>query len=310
MTSVEKSEKGSDKNLAADKNQKPLFQDGETVFCYHGPVLYEAKCMKSELRNKQYFYFVHYSGWNKNWDEWVPASRVLKFNDENMKKQEELLATHGTSKIMSKIKQSTRRSQAASIGDSDRTSQDNESEPKKKRKGDDSSEHDDSYQLKCDISIKIPDELRQILEEDYQNICISNRLVHLPPSYNVEHLLNDYRSHKIDMKFDKNVINEVVEGLKCYFNSVLPTKLLYKSERSQYDDVNKNCTKKASELYGTIHFLRLFVKIGELLSYTPWDEVATKQLILNIEDVLKYLLENRATLFNGKNLVYMKQLSD
>lgn len=69
-----------------------------------------------------------------------------------MKKQEELLATHGledystlnyikltfnfplnnvilpnksTSKIMSKIKQSTRRSQAASIGDSDRTSQDN-----------------------------------------------------------------------------------------------------------------------------------------------------------------------------------------
>jgi hypothetical protein len=28
MTSVEKSEKGSDKNLAADKNQKPLFQDG------------------------------------------------------------------------------------------------------------------------------------------------------------------------------------------------------------------------------------------------------------------------------------------
>jgi hypothetical protein len=23
-------------------------------------------------------YFIHYSGWNKNWDEWVPESRVLK----------------------------------------------------------------------------------------------------------------------------------------------------------------------------------------------------------------------------------------
>ena len=32
---------------------------------------------------------------NKSWDEWVPANRVLKMSDENLKLQKELLATHG-----------------------------------------------------------------------------------------------------------------------------------------------------------------------------------------------------------------------
>jgi hypothetical protein len=30
-----------------------------------------------------------------SWDEWVSCPRVLKFNEENLKKQQELLATHG-----------------------------------------------------------------------------------------------------------------------------------------------------------------------------------------------------------------------
>ena len=29
------------------------------------------------------FYFVHYQGWSKHWDEWVPDERVLKYTPEN-----------------------------------------------------------------------------------------------------------------------------------------------------------------------------------------------------------------------------------
>ncbi len=72
------------------------------------------KCVKAEIRNKSPQYFIHYSGWNKSWDEWVNCPRVLKFNEENLKKQQELLATHGTSKIMSKIKSNSRKSASAS----------------------------------------------------------------------------------------------------------------------------------------------------------------------------------------------------
>ncbi len=65
--------------------------------CYHGPLLYEAKCLKAEMRSKTPHYLIHYSGWNKSWDEWVSCPRVLKYNEENLKKQQELLATHGYS---------------------------------------------------------------------------------------------------------------------------------------------------------------------------------------------------------------------
>lgn len=38
--------------------------------------------------------------------------------------------------------------------------------------------------------------------------------------------------------FKRNVIVATVEALKDYFNAVLPTKLLYKFEKLQYNDVN------------------------------------------------------------------------
>ena len=36
-------------------------------------------------------YFVHYMGWRARWDEWVPESRMLKLNEDNIQKQKALL---------------------------------------------------------------------------------------------------------------------------------------------------------------------------------------------------------------------------
>lgn len=69
---------------------KLKFGEGERILCYHGPLIYEAKCMKGQLKDKVTKYLIHYNGWNKNWDEWVPESRVLKFNEANLQKQREL----------------------------------------------------------------------------------------------------------------------------------------------------------------------------------------------------------------------------
>lgn len=71
---------------------KPKFQDSERVLCFHGPLLYEAKCVKTEVKERAQHYFVHYNGWNKNWDEWVPETRILKYNDAGLQKQKECLA--------------------------------------------------------------------------------------------------------------------------------------------------------------------------------------------------------------------------
>lgn len=69
---------------------KLKFIEGERVLCFHGPLIYEAKCIKGQVKEKTPRYLIHYNGWNKNWDEWVPESRVLKYNEANLMKQKEL----------------------------------------------------------------------------------------------------------------------------------------------------------------------------------------------------------------------------
>ena len=74
--------------MAPKQDPKPKFQEGERVLCFHGPLLYEAKCVKVAIKDNQVKYFIQYSGWNKNWGEWVPESRVLKYMF--LQKQQEL----------------------------------------------------------------------------------------------------------------------------------------------------------------------------------------------------------------------------
>jgi len=66
----------------------------EKVLCFHGPLLYEAKCTKVKKEGNSFSYLIHYQGWNKNWDEWVSDSRMLKQNQENLERQRKLLNSH------------------------------------------------------------------------------------------------------------------------------------------------------------------------------------------------------------------------
>lgn len=72
-----------------------MFQAGEKVLCYQGGMIYEAKCQKVRHTEKhgrpQIEYRAHYSGWNKNWDEWVTSQRMLKYNAENLAVQKQLV---------------------------------------------------------------------------------------------------------------------------------------------------------------------------------------------------------------------------
>lgn len=41
---------------------------GEKVLCFHGPLIYEAKCLKSSVtKDKHVRYLIHYAGWNKKY---------------------------------------------------------------------------------------------------------------------------------------------------------------------------------------------------------------------------------------------------
>lgn len=76
---------------------------------------------------------------------------------------------------------------------------------------------------------------------------------------NVKNLFWDKFSSSLLREF---AVNEVVAGIREYFNVMLGTQLLYKFERPQYADILANHPDTSmSQIYGAPHLLRLFGKI-------------------------------------------------
>ncbi|XP_039284818.1 AT-rich interactive domain-containing protein 4A-like isoform X2 [Nilaparvata lugens] len=111
-------------------NLKYKFEAGEKVLCYHGPLIYESKCQQVRICEEDNTpeYLIHYLGWNKNWDEWVEESRILKYNDVNVKKQQELERAQSKGKERRKVRRrgtstETKQSDSKELKSSDSSSQ-------------------------------------------------------------------------------------------------------------------------------------------------------------------------------------------
>lgn len=332
MTSSNKSKESRD-SQEFKVPPKFKFQEGEKVLCFHGPLIYEAKCLQSRFdeKDKVVQYHIHYSGWNKSWDEWVPEARVLKYNEGNLQKQKEL---HKAQKAEPKGKRGKRRSVTGkespsvlrekdadsrsstptvekisgrqSTSGTPSSSQESSSDipRRKKSKNDPTVESEEQFLAKLEIKIKLPDELKPILVDDWEYISKQRRLVKIPARYTVETVLSDYSKQKQPAKIlsKEEARIEVTDGIREYFNVMLGTQLLYKAERKQYNEVMKeHPDTPASKLYGPIHLLRLFVKIGCALVYTRLDERTIQLLVLHLHDFLKFFHRNIATYFSPQD---------
>uniref|UniRef100_A0A8C6HLF8 Mortality factor 4-like protein 1 n=1 Tax=Mus spicilegus TaxID=10103 RepID=A0A8C6HLF8_MUSSI len=283
--------------MAPKQDPKPKFQEGERVLCFHGPLLYEAKCVKVAIKDKQVKYFIHYSGWNKNWDEWVPESRVLKYVDTNLQKQRELQKANQKTK---KNKQKT-----PGNGDGGSTSETPQPPRKKRARVDLTVENEETFMNRVEVKVKIPEELKPWLVDDWDLITRQKQLFYLPAKKNVDSILEDYANYKKSRGNTDNkeyAVNEVVAGIKEYFNVMLGTQLLYKFERPQYAEIlADHPDAPMSQVYGAPHLLRLFARIGAMLAYTPLDEKSLALLLNYLHDFLKYLAKNSATLFSAND---------
>ncbi|XP_011486437.1 mortality factor 4-like protein 1 isoform X2 [Oryzias latipes] len=292
------------------------------------------QCVKISIKDKQIKYFIHYSGWNKNWDEWVPESRVLKYVDSNLAKQRELQKANQDHYVEGKMRGLAPSKKIASVqqknvdllnspeetgmlllkakkakqktpGPAEGTSSAEMPQgPRKKRaRVDPTVESEEMFTNRVEVKVKIPEELKPWLVDDWDLITRQKQLFHLPAKKSVDMVLEDYANYKKSKGNSDNkeyAVNEVVAGIREYFNVMLGTQLLYKFERPQYAEIlAEHPDTPMSQVYGAPHLLRLFVRIGAMLAYTLLDEKSLALLLTYLQDFLKYLVKNSATLFSA-----------
>lgn len=172
-------------------------------------------------------------------------------------------------------------------------------------------ESEEQFLSKIEVKIKIPDELKPILVDDWDCITRQNKLVDLPAKVSVQEIMDNYvqskkannNKNKTGSK-DTSSASDLTNGLIEYFNAMVGSQLLYKFERPQYAELlQDHPDTKMSNIYGSTHLLRLFVRLGSMLSFTTLDEKSVQIIVSQIQDFLKYLVKNSTTLFPITNFV-------
>jgi mortality factor 4-like protein 1 len=131
-------------------------------------------------------------------------------------------------------------------------------------------EQEETFQARRAVRIPMPDRLKSILVDDWENVTKNLLLVTLPASKPAAIILDEYlqaqKPHRRPGSVEADILEEVIAGLKEYFNKALGRLLLYRFEREQLFDINNEIESPTSDLagknladvYGGEHLLRLF----------------------------------------------------
>jgi mortality factor 4-like protein 1 len=151
-------------------------------------------------------------------------------------------------------------------------------------------------------ALDIPLPLKRLIYKEQERIEQNRQLIQLPRDPNVNQILDDYlKTLPVEEGGDPaKPWDEVVEGVRHYFNKALGSVLLYGPERAQYNELRrKNRDAQMADIYGAEHLLRLFVKFPELLEKVEMEDSARILIREKMERFLVYMNEIRNALFTA-----------
>ncbi|XPS71876.1 Esa1p-associated factor [Ascochyta lentis] len=272
------------------------YRKDEKVFCFHHELLYEAKVTdvkpnEGDDKKTGFQYKVHYKGWKNTWDDWVPEDRLRKLTPENRELannlRHEMLQAQRAARAQPPP--TKKKAQGSTRGSEERQTSVSAPPRGQKRMRDQDLEKE-VFQNKRAVRIYMPDRLKSLLVDDWENITKNLQLVQLPSSKPAAVILDEYFASATSTgnrnSTETDILEEIVQGLKEYFNKSLGRLLLYRFEREQFYDIttqaeqptNDLAGKSLADIYGGEHLLRLFVSMPELIAQTNMDIQAVNRL--------------------------------
>jgi mortality factor 4-like protein 1 len=96
---------------------------------------------------------------------------------------------------------------------------------------------EDQFHARPSIQLHIPDHVKAILVDDWENVTKNQQLVPLPSAHPVSQILDDYSAYEAARRVpgspNADILEEVVGGLREYFEKCLGRVLLYRYDYNQ-----------------------------------------------------------------------------
>jgi mortality factor 4-like protein 1 len=221
------------------------FDAGEPVLVIHGTGIFEGRVLDVihralPGREPVCNYEIHYLGWKKNWDEVVPASRLLKRDKEGLERKEQVNAEIAAARKGDGAKRKSGADDTAKQASAAAARKRPAAEPAQptSRRARGPSTDDANASLPADeagasieaapaqvgerveIRLVMPQVLKLKLVQDWEAVTREHKLVKLPASVPIAQILNEFTAAKLKRNAHDRLYAEIRQGITAYFQQV------------------------------------------------------------------------------------------
>ncbi|KAJ3480362.1 hypothetical protein NLI96_g8407 [Meripilus lineatus] len=278
--------------MAAAAAPPAYFSINERVLCYHGPLIYEAKVLKTEtwdmtntkLGTIGQHFFVHYKGWKQTWDEWVHPTRLLKLNESNIALQKSLQQANAAATASAASTSASRTGAAGGLVGSSRGHIKDGGRSGRKdggSRGTKRGREEDDSSKRPEMKLTVPETLKALLVDDWENL-----------------------------RDPTTLLPTIIAGLQTYFDRALGANLLYRFERPQYAEMRRRYVtgptvivgqeKEMSSVYGAEHLLRMLVSLPQMVASSTMDPESVALVRDYVNELMVWMVTERGRIFIGE----------